>query len=241
MIRIAVCDDDQEDLRRLNKYVQEYFVEQKEYKMEVDRFSSGNELLNVMDKKDYDIYFLDILMPEVNGVELGEEIRARGSNALIVYITSSGEFAFGAYRVGALNYLEKPISKEALFQVLRKGLAIIKKEKYDQIYINTKEGIVNINLEDVMYVENVARSATYVLHNEKRIIGLCNRRTFEEAVGVIASHSDFVQTHKSFFVNMNYIQKFGSQKVVLDNGMEVSVSRSRALETKKKYLQFLAD
>lgn len=241
MIRIAVCDDRKEYQDALCRYIEEYMAEKGDMESEISRFFSGDELIEKIKVTPFDIYFLDILMPGTNGVEVGRMIREADQMSVIVYVTVSREFAFEAFGVRAFQYLEKPVKKEELFDVLDRIFYLLEEKKSYRVCIRTKEGLVNVKVSDILYIENIDRCAVYVLRDKRELVSLCNRRSFEASIGVLLGHPAFIQPHKSYFVNMHYIRSFGPKSLMLDDGTQVAISRNRFGETKKRYLEFLTD
>lgn len=118
MLRIAVCDDKKENLDELCGYLEQYFEMNGRWEAQICRFQEGKDLLESVEARTFDAYFLDVLMPGVNGLDIGRSIRQVDRRAMIVYVTVSREFAFEAFAVRAFHYLEKPVKKEELFDVL---------------------------------------------------------------------------------------------------------------------------
>ncbi|MDO4344669.1 MAG: LytTR family DNA-binding domain-containing protein [Eubacteriales bacterium] len=241
MIRIAICDDNREDIDRLNKYITGYFSRTEDYASEICCFDSARALLGAMGEKPFDIYFLDILLPEQNGMEIGRFIRKVDQEAVIVYITVSLDFAFEAFGVRAFQYLQKPVDKVELSDTLERILRLTEKKRNSKMCVRTKEGLVSISIPDIMYVENVSRCTVYVMKDGGQVTGVCNRGSFEKSVSFLNRQSGFIQPHKSYFVNMHYIHTFGTKSLSLDDGTQIAISRKRFAETKKAYLEFLED
>lgn len=239
MIRIAACDDKKENLDELCGYLELYFKENGKEEAEICRFQEGKALLAAIEILPFDVYFLDVLMPDLNGLDIGRRIRREDQRAMIVYITVSREFAFEAFGVRAFHYLEKPVKREELFDILEALTNRGNHRSLEKISIRTRNGQVSISLPDIMYVENIFRCSVYMLSNGRQVSSLCNRSSFEESVGLICQHPEFVQPHKSYFVNMNYIQALEAKNLTLDNGMQIAISRKRMAETKRAYLEFL--
>lgn len=241
MIRIAVCDNEAQDLERSYNCIYEYFQEQEKGEAEVVQFSSGADLIESMKERRFDLYFLDILMPGCTGLDVGRAIREIDSSAYIIYVTVSREFSFEAFEIRAFHYLEKPVKKEAVFDILDTVLARIKKNNDQKICVNTKAGMTSIRLNDILYVENVSRAAVYTLKDGDCVLGVCNRGSFEESIRPVSENRAFIQPHKSYFVNMEYIQNFGSKVITLDNGKEISISKKRYSAVKSEYMRFLSE
>lgn len=240
MIKIALCDDSREQLEMLNGYLTEYFRENGTPAAKIYSFDSAGELVGMLKKEKFDIYFLDVLIPEQNGVEIGKLIRKTDENAVIVYVTVSREYAFEAFGVRAFSYLEKPIDRSVLTDLLDRILKLMERQCGSKLCVNTKDGLININTADIMYAENISRCTVYILKNGLRVTSVCNRGSFEKSVG-LRDQPEFVQPHKSYFVNMHCIHTFSSKYILLDDGTQIAISRKRFAETKKTYLAFLAD
>lgn len=241
MIKIAVCDDSKENLNELNQYITGYFAQKGDIANEVCCFDSAKELVKAMEEVMFDVYFLDVLIPKLNGIEIGRIIRRADQDAVIVYITVSRDFAFEAFGVRAFQYLQKPVNMKELSETLDGIVHLLDKKQSRKICVNTKDGLVNVNVDDIMYVENISRCAVYMLKDGKQVVSVCNRSSFEKSVGLLDKQSGFVQPHKSYFVNMHFIRTFGSKNLLLDDGTEIAISRKRFVDTKKTYLEFLAN
>lgn len=241
MIRIAICDNDAKDLERCSNCIENYFSGQGRIEAELVRFSSGADLMESIKDKRFDLYFLDILMPGSTGLDVGRAIREIDSSAYIIYVTISREFSFEAFEIRAFHYLEKPVKEEAVFDILDVILPRIQRNPEKKICINTKSGLTSIRLNDIMYVENIARAAVYNMNDGRNIVGICNRGSFEESIRPISECAVFIQPHKSYFVNMDYIQNFGTKGITLDNGMEISISKKRFSTVKSEYMRFLSE
>lgn len=242
MFRIAVCDNDKEDLEKLYDYAVEYCQTHLALEGDVAAYTDARMLISdIQNGVEFDAYILDIIMPRLNGIELGRQIKDLDYYASIIYTTSSKEYAFEAFGIHALDYLEKPIHKEKVFEALDMATERYRRRIKEQVRINVKGGMCVVNVEDIIYVENVARVAEYCLQDGNKVTSVSNRSTFENSIEPIPSLSCFVQPHKSFFVNMNHVRVLKPEKIILDNEKEIPVSRVKAQGVKKSYLKFLSE
>lgn len=242
MFHIILCDNDLTDLNELKKKVNTYIENRKissaGFEAKVTCFSDSIELMRQIDLMECNIFILDVIMPELNGIGLGEIIRKSDKNVPIIYVTSSREFAFDAYGVHASDYIEKPVSDEKLAQSLDRILDSYVKTKAS-IVINGKNGTTSVEINDVVYVENEYRTAVYNMVDGRRVEGICNRVSFEKSIEEVVKSGFFIQPHKSFFVNMNHIESIKSDKVIVEGGREIPVSRNRSANIKKAFLRFV--
>ncbi len=241
MFHIAICDNDPQDLRTLSGEVQNFLDKYAPIPGQIFCYTSADALLADCEQKKFNMYILDIVMPKTNGIDLGKAIRDFNPKVPIIYTTSSREFAFEAFSVHALYYIEKPIQRDELYAALKVSMDIDSRFQYHRIAINAKNGIVTENLYNVMYVENISRSAYYTLSDGRTICSTCNRSTFEATVSPLVKHPYFIHPHKSFFVNMNYIHIISNSQLVMDDDKIIPISKKNIAATKKEYLQFLAE
>ena len=114
MIKIAVCDDEPFFAEQMNDRIKKYMPD-----CIIQRFLSGEDLL--LQRELFDIYFLDIQMEKINGIETARKLRELDEESIIVFITGAKEYVFEAFDVAALHYLVKPVDNEKLQEVLRRA------------------------------------------------------------------------------------------------------------------------
>ncbi|MDE7298050.1 MAG: LytTR family DNA-binding domain-containing protein, partial [Lachnospiraceae bacterium] len=135
MIRIALCDNDPDDLNELLILLEQY-RSQRGWDLIVMPFHSSLDLLTTMERGiRFDILLMDILMPGQNGIETTAEIRNFDSDVKIIFLTSSSEFAVQSYTVNACDYQLKPIQAERFFKVLDSVFDSCTQERASQFLI----------------------------------------------------------------------------------------------------------
>jgi two-component SAPR family response regulator len=119
MIRIAVCDDDSEELKTISSCVSKY-VKELDIPFKISTFSEGQDLIENINssKESFDIIFLDIYMKFSNGIDIAKNIREFDEECKIIFITSSREHAVDSYDVRALYYILKPINEDKLGEAI---------------------------------------------------------------------------------------------------------------------------
>lgn len=248
MFQIALCDNEKESLQQTLNAARSFFEKNPEIHGEIKTFESSQELLDYWkaykgEKKAgrlFDVYILDIMMPKINGIELGKRIRTFGENTPIVYLTSFKEYGYQAFGVQARDYLLKPVASKKLVMVLENIYSSWQKERTDFFCVKAKEGMHNISLWDLVYVERIGRSIVYHMRDGSILTGLTIRDKFEEEVASILENPRFIQPHKSYLVNMQYIKDFMATELIMEEGTLVPISRNRRGEIKKIYLKYLA-
>lgn len=235
MIRIAFCDDDVSALKEIQRLLNQY---REEYNQEIvfDAFQSSLELLSEMEKGlCVDILFLDILMPGENGISVAREIRQYNDVIKIIFLTSSAEFAMESYAVGAYFYLVKPVREESLFQLLDGVISECEKALHRSLILRCKSGITRIHLEKLIYCEVIGRTLMFHLKdgNVLESVG-----SMEELCGRLESYESFLHPHRSFLINMEYIQSISYKAITMDNQAEIPVPHGKCTEIKNKYLEY---
>lgn len=235
MFRLAVCDDDPHSLAQMISLLEEYRLISP-FPLEYASFHNGIELASVLEHgKHFDIYCLDIVMPGFDGIELGREIRTFDKSAQIIYFTSSPEFAFDSYSVKAFNYVLKPISKEMLFSVLNDVLEQMQHQEEMSIVVKDMQGIQKILLSNLVYAEAMGRKVLYHLSSGRTIECFAK---FSEVCSTLSEYPYFLKSHRSYVINMNYINTIENTEITLQTSVSVPIAQGKSKEIKEHYLAF---
>lgn len=156
MYHIAVCDDNQEEAHLIGRMTQEIMA-QREIEAQVDLFFDPESLLDKLQQTQiqYDLFLLDILMEERNGIQLAQAFRQRGYRGKLIYITASRDCAIDGYKVKADDYLLKPVEKDTLDQAIGRVLP-----RLETVLLETTGDMKILQLQQILYVESTGH---YVL------------------------------------------------------------------------------
>lgn len=233
-MKIAVCDDNQEELHRVASLLEDY-QEEKTISISLRLFGSSVELASIAQQENFDLYLLDVLMPALNGMELAREIRTFNTAVPILFLTSSPEFAVESYTVHAANYLLKPVSRESLFSALNDISAQQKADRKNYIIVKSNIGVRKILLSQLVYVEAQDRRVIYHLQNGGQVD--CIAR-FSAIAGELLKNIEFIQPHRSYLVNMSYINIIGTMDMELQDHTVLPLAQRRVAEIKEYYLAY---
>ena len=235
MFKIYLCDDIPVQLMMVGDIVKESCAE-RGIKAEVVSFSSGEKLLSHIEKNGgADLYILDIIMPGIKGIDLGEALRAKGDKGRIVYLTASSDYAIDSYRVSAFYYILKPISRQKILDVLDRVFddcrEELSKHKDDSeqdrfLQIKTHEGKVNIRTSELCYVDIINRSPCYHMTDGREIMGTTIRGTFTDAVGRACDSEGLKLVGTHLLINIDRIARVEHDTVIFRNGIEYIPSKS---------------
>ncbi|HIY07225.1 MAG TPA: LytTR family DNA-binding domain-containing protein [Candidatus Evtepia faecigallinarum] len=235
MLQIAICDDEEKQLGQTTALLDTYLQSRPGLDGQVETFRSGSALLERAERAGgFDLYILDILMPELSGIDTGRRLRALGEGGEIVYLTSSNDFAADSYDVRAFFYLLKPVEENRLFQVLDGAVKKLKQRRSSAVLVSTAEGPRRILLEQIRYVERVGRRMRYYC-TDGTVDSQTIRLSFREAAADLLADRRFCRCGASFVLNFQHVAGVNGQSALLDNGQTVILPRTAAAEFKKAW------
>ena len=215
-MRIAVCDD--EELFRIEfKSVLDKVLINAEY--DIDTFSGGSSLYEAFLKNPFDLVFLDIEMPGIDGITLAKRLRAVSENVQIVFLTSHIEYALEGYEVNALRYLVKPVDMNKLSEVLK--YIQDKKNNSRQIMIKEEGEDIVIDISDIIYMESMDKNVRIVTSKSEHV----TRYNISDYEGELKS-SGFFRIHRGYLISLSKVKKIVKNDVVMDGDISLPVSRS---------------
>ena len=234
-MRIAICDDEVVHQNAAFDLLQSYLSARSFLCGEIQVFGSGEILLSHIEKYGgFDLYLLDILMPEMNGMEIGRRLRQLGSRGEIIFLTNSNGFAADSYDVEAFSYLLKPVQEEKLYSVLDRVIQKRNQSQQKVIIVHTAEGASRIQLDNLCYVERVGRVARYNC-TDGVVDSQTIRISFKELVAPLLEDQRFYMCGASYVLNFQHVVKVNNQKIYLDTGETIVLPRTVAPEFKKHW------
>ncbi len=229
MFKIIVCDDQEKEYIQLNQLLLEY-AESRQVELDIKYFSNGQDLLS-SEIQDIDLFFLDVEMPGINGIETGKEIRKRNNHCEIVFITNYIQYAIQGYEVQAFRYLLKPIHTQQFTEIADHLFQKIKKSS-SYIQVKGRADTQRILIKDMVYAETSQRHI--LIHTKNRIIDCYN--TMEKLEESLSGHG-FFRCHHAYLVSMDEITQVIGHDAVLKNGFIIPISKNK----KKQFKQVLTD
>ena len=236
MIHIAICDDSKQERQILAALFKRY-QDLHATPLQIHIFQNGFSLLDAIDQgKRFDITILDILMPGENGIEIARNIRASGTDTEIIFLTSSPEYAVDSYEVKAQNYLLKPVTEEKFFASIDSILAELdEKDTASFIIYTTEKQYSRIRVSSLVYGEVTHRTITLHLADQTMISAIM---TFTEFLDILKAYPDFIYPHRSYAVNMHYIQYVTKSDIILTDGQKIPLSRNNYTKISEQFLNF---
>ena len=231
-MRILICDDDDLTIKQIRKYCQ-FFFDKIEVKCpELVCFSDGETLLS--DEGEKDILFLDIEMPRMNGIYVGNELKMRNENIIIFIVTSHSEYLDEAMRFHVFRYLSKPLDKQRFFRNMKDAVDLYNSMTV-KIPIETKQGVHTLPASSIVAIEAQGRKIT--VHTVKGDFESIHTIKYWEN---LLPKNHFFQTHRSFIINFEHVTDFDHTLVHMsDNQFHAYLTKRKYSAFKEAYLLYL--
>ena len=236
MIRIALCDDEQNILDAVSKYINKYAEKKNNQALEIVPFDSARSLKNAMDdEKTFDVFILDVYIGKEMGTALAKNIRKRGIESPIIFLTTSVEHAPEGYETGTLRYLIKPLDPKKFYEALDAAFLQVEKIVERLIRLKTENGIETINASHIMYSE-AHDHYQYITLNHGGVLKV--RATVSELYTTLAKNGGFVRLGSAYIINLRNIKNLSSSEVHLYNNTTISIPRGKYAELKKAFWDY---
>lgn len=236
MYRIGICDDEKSTCSQIEEMVETY-LKQCGLDGEIDVFYSGEELKKYyLERNQFDLLFLDIELPGLNGVDVGQYVRQEleDETADIVYISSKTHYAMQLFQCRPLDFLVKPVTYRSVSHVIelmikRTGL---RKELFEYISDRT---VRKIQVRNIMYFFSENKSIHMVLNTGEE---KCFNGKLDEIMEQLPSVG-FLRIHKSYLINHDYVSEYLPDQVRMTNGHKLCISKSQRKEVQDKLMELM--
>ncbi len=231
--RIIICDDDRIFMDLLEEKIKSELAQEKiEY--QIEKYSRSTELLENISVEDA-LYFLDIDMPEVSGMELAEKITTQNPYSEIIFISNYEEKVFESFRYTPLRFIRKRKIEEELKEALSAWL--LKRERKNRVLeVVTREEKCCILMDDIIYLES--KGHYLQICSADKIYELRSRISDYEK---LLRQYGFVRVNIGFIVNCHYIKALQRKKVILNNGLELNIGNNRQEEVQHAYMEYIRE
>ncbi|MDR1530673.1 MAG: LytTR family DNA-binding domain-containing protein [Clostridiales bacterium] len=227
-MKIAICEDKQNERDALGDMLKAE-IDRRRIAGEVVLFSSGEAMLKAMRGETFPVNFLDIYMDKITGVEVASEIRSRDKEAAIVFTTSSRDHMTEGFDLGAVHYLLKPYTREAVEAALDRCLRVAgAAERFVELTANRENR--KVFLAKIGWIESQDKSCVLRLPNESLRV----YTRLDELLSLI-SDSRFLRCHRSFAVNLDHAAYVKGNDFVMKDGSLVPIRREGRARIKELF------
>ena len=183
----------------------------------VGTYTNAMDALQILEKQDIDLIFLDIHMPNINGLEFAKTMT---NPPMIIFTTAFSEHAIEAYELNAIDYMVKPIPFDRFLKSVNKAQSLYKLQNSIQqaspnefIMVKVDYATLKVSFKDILYVEGL-KDYVKIFFKDKMILTKTTMKNIEEKL----PHQHFIRTHKSYIVNLLNIEKIESNHIVYGCG-----------------------
>ena len=232
-MRIAVCDDDQAIREELIQLIQKQVSD-----VDIVRYQSGEEMISA--KGNFDIYFLDIEMGKVSGMDIARHIREQEESgrqrSIIIFVTGYREYMGEAFDVNAFHYLLKPLDEKKFTEVFarawKEASAFCEQEK-KYIMVKSLGAQQRLLLKDIYYIES--RNKKVIIHTTEKTLEVYGKmEELENRLG-----STFYRCHRCYLVNMEKISAYSADNIQVTNGDNLLLARKKYSDFIKTYMRYV--
>ncbi|MCC8027259.1 MAG: LytTR family DNA-binding domain-containing protein [Clostridium sp.] len=234
MIHIAVCDDELNVCYQLEEYIKQY-KDRREIELEI--FNRTSEFEKALKERFFDIIFLDVVMKDRTGIQLGEFIREKLKNdsSLLVYMSGYGEeYALDLFQFQPFHFLKKPIEAGEFRKVFYKAWDRVRGDT-GIFEFKSSRTIYRLPLKDIMYFEGDNRRVRIATEDNVYYCYSTIEKLFSK---INMEQYGFVRLHKSYAVNMRYVAAFSVRMVTLFDSTEFTISAPFRENAQKRYNVF---
>lgn len=232
-MRIAVCDAEYDSRMMLQEILNRY-QSRRAAEVQVVCFETAQMCLNALEQDaGFDLLFSAILLPDMNGIELARHLRRIRPALRLVYVTSSRDYALEAYDVNARQYLLKPVKEESVFLLLDE----LFRHEEKAVLLASNTGLKKIYPQSLVWGEVQGHNLLWHFRGAETVQSRC---TIQQALELIQPYGAFVQVHRSFFVNLEYVGEVRRSDFSLhmEDGTVLYIPKTKFAGFHRKYQQF---
>lgn len=233
-MRIAIVDDLLADRQLLAGYIQHYFdTEESLHTAQITSFKSGTAFLSAFHKGLFDVIFLDIFMPEMDGMETARKIREIDSHCLLIFSSVSSAHAVESFGVRAFHYLLKPYDYERfreVFTLCRQSVVL------QDPFIEVKESRIQVKvlLREIIYVDY---SNHYIqIHTRSRLVK--SYMPFRAFADMLLVYPQFLYCYRNCIVNMDAVDRMIEKDFLMCNGERIPIARKNWIAVKQRFSDY---
>lgn len=228
-MKILICDDEYTNLEILKKHIMEYTAAHC-IKADIYATTSPKEIFE--SSTSYDLAFLDIQMPDIDGISVAKELKNRNQKVVIFFVTAFDEYQDEAMDLHAFRFFDKTLNIERLYSGLNRAIEYLN-ESYIDVYIENKNRHIKVSVDDIKYIKRENRKNTVVTNNEIYTV----RCKFDELISALPN-TFFYLVHKSFYVNLHYITEYSYKEIYIDD-TRISVATRKQADFHKYWFNYV--
>lgn len=247
MIRAAVCDDEQTVLDYLHEHISKEF-ERQGSEVHIDKFTLGRDFLSAHKAEPFDVVFLDIRMPDIDGFDIAAELRNLSEKTYIIFITTENTLVYDSFSFQPFDFIPKTPPSELhgdsskflanrISDVTARLMSRISAVKTVCLMLPYNQKIT-VNTSDIQMIQSVRNYAEYIISDRDPVRIRAKLDDIESGL----DKQLFARPHKSYIINMNFIKDIDIRNMMttLKNGMIIPISKTYKRDFETAYIKFLS-
>ncbi len=223
-VKVAILDDENKDIENVKRY----FEKIKEIDYQCTYFNNETHLFEEV----YDLYILDIEMPDTNGLDVAEKIKELYPHSVIMLHSKRNDLVFESFKIGVFFFIRKDNFEEDM------DYARIRLDKHfisnNLIYkYRNKDIIKNISHQNITYIEKIDHHVEIHLDDNSILIDKTSMRN------IIPQFNEFIQCHQSYLVNLNHVESLDEKDFIMKNKDRIQISKRNYMKVRKVYIDYL--
>lgn len=241
LIKVGLCDDIIDFNKKMENHIERY-GEENHIEVKINSYGSGSQLLLNFQKGKFDIIFLDVSMPVLDGFETAEQIRCMDENVSIVFCTSYYTIsnAGKGFKVAAEDFLAKPLLYKKVENILDKVYKRKLLRAEEKLFLKCQDGLITLQISDIIYIQT--RNKLLILHTISGDVE-SNQRMGELEKRL--NKKLFFRCHNSYIVNFDYVEGFQNDNVFIKcknhQVKEIPVSKYKKEEFMRAFARYVGN
>lgn len=233
MIRIAMVEDCKDDADLLAAFLARYEKEERT-QFALTHYKSGLSFLENY-HGDEDIIFMDIDLPEMNGLDVSKKLREKDATVVLVFLTNLAKYAIKGYAVNAFDFIAKPVTYYSFSTMLVRAIKKAQLESKEEVVISSGNHVVRLELRSIIYVEVFSHQLIY--HTDSG--DYREWRSLSSIEPAFLAHG-FAKGSASSLINLRRIEALNGEEVTLENGAKIYLSRGQKKDFAAAFTAFLS-
>ena len=229
-MHIAIVDDDPTLRISLKHFLHKWHTDNK-LPLVMEEFDNGEDFINSMDEKNFDIVFMDIFMEKMDGIATANEMRKKSTDIILVFLTSSAEHMPDAFSVHAYGYLLKPLLPEKLIGIMDDIKNImVEKDPEKEMELMIGKVPITVKFSDVICIQSDSNYCIVYCPKMCKIRG-----TFSEISKPLLEEEGFYVINRGIIVNFDHVKEMDSQNCIMDNGVMLPLNIKKSAQIRAVY------
>lgn len=235
MLRIAICDDNKKTMGYVKAIVQN-ILKKRDEEAEIETYLGGEAFWRAMNaNKRYDMLFLDLYMPDLSGLDLGNRMRNISPETLIIIVSNREDYVFEAFKMKPFRFIRKPKFKEEIEKVVLEAVIEIQ-EQNQPFWIQSGSVSYCLYVKRILWIESHDKQVE-VVYPQERVLFRYKISDMEQELEKMR----FVKIHRSILVNVRHIQSINKNEIFMDNGQSFVIARKQLEKVRAQIHNYIWD